>query len=398
MDRNKLFRILFRVTYFLWKLYGILPLRYDFRVNKFENSRRSVYYSVVIMLAYSTGMAYVYWRAANFYQRHSPSGTAYFSWAQFTLNYCFLVVTIVIAILCRNHTKNLLNVFIMLATILIRQSRVQNDYKLLKKYLCKLVFVDFCMKLAICGSFYTYGGRGFIGFLTGLNFVFMWSMEVFCNGFVAMCYFAAHLYRLINLQVNESVQKLCDFELDQSYWLLHPSEKKQICYRVAASLDKLAYLHQDVTTVLKKFVKQLDYSLLMTIIWCFLITISGTFFAYTSLVQDLRDNVRPPLLKYAHAFGLSVFQALQFYYIVSASALLTKRAEKTGLVVNRFFKAEIDERVERTIDMFSMALLHQSYSVENFGMFKVDFTLMYSMVGTITSYLIIMVQFQLSEL
>ncbi|XP_055634099.1 uncharacterized protein LOC129774392 [Toxorhynchites rutilus septentrionalis] len=92
-----------------------------------------------------------------------------------------------------------------------------------------------------------------------------------------------------------------------------------------------------------------------------------------------------------------LFSAFQFFYIVSGSTLLTNRAEKTGLLLNRFFKADIEERVEKTIEMFSIELLHQTYSIESFGMFKVDFTLMYSMVASITSYLIIMVQFQLTE-
>ncbi|XP_055543746.1 putative gustatory receptor 28b [Wyeomyia smithii] len=225
----------------------------------------------------------------------------------------------------------------------------------------------------------------------------------YCYSVVFVLVFAVgmfYLYWFVGssmLKMVDCMDKLSGFEKDQPYWTTHPRDKKQICYRVATDLNKLAYLHQDVTTVTKMIVKTLDYSLLLVILWCFLITIAGIFYTYTSLVMDIRDNVKLSFIKYCHSFGVSFFQALQFYYIVSGSALLTKRAEKTGVVVNRFFKTDIDERTERTINMFSMGLLHQTYSVENFGMFKVDFTLMYSMVGTITSYLIIMVQFQLSN-
>ncbi|XP_053690726.1 putative gustatory receptor 28b [Sabethes cyaneus] len=300
-------------------------------------------------------------------------------------------------ILCHRRIRAVLNVLILLVNIITKNDHWQKDHKLLKRFLYKLILVDVCAITVIFCSYFPFEHTGY-PHLAFLNFTSMWSLAVFCNGFLAVCYTVAHLYRLINLRVDECMEKLSDFEKQQSYWAAHPGKKKLICYQVAADLDKLAYLHQDVTTVMKTIVKTLDYSLLLAILWCFLITMAGIFYTYTSLVQDIRDNVTPPFTKYCHSFGLSIFQALQFYYIVSGSTLLTRRAEKTGVVVNRFFRTDIDERTERTIDMFSMGLLHRSYSVENFGMFKVDFTLMYSMVGTITSYLIIMIQFQLSEL
>ncbi|KAL1375476.1 hypothetical protein pipiens_004655 [Culex pipiens pipiens] len=223
------------------------------------------------------------------------------------------------------------------------------------------------------------------------------DVEVLSNGYVAICYLIAHLYRQINLQIADLVQKLCNFGSDHSHWSLKSTKQKQLFRQIATELDRLAYLHRDVTTVVQWFVKIFDFSLLVMIVWDFFIVMFAIFYTYTSLVQDIRDNVRPPWSKYGQSCSVAIFQAFQFYYIVSASALVTRRAEKTGLVLNRFFRAEVTERVEKAIEMFTIELLHQPYSIENCGMFKVDFTLMYSMVATITSYLIIMIQFQLSE-
>ncbi|XP_039433809.1 uncharacterized protein LOC120416190 isoform X2 [Culex pipiens pallens] len=45
---------------------------------------------------------------------------------------------------------------------------------------------------------------------------------------------------------------------------------------------------------------------------------------------------------------MTLFQLMQFYYLVSGSARLTDRAERTALLMNRFFLCELDEQLERT--------------------------------------------------
>ncbi|XP_055543745.1 uncharacterized protein LOC129729259 [Wyeomyia smithii] len=279
-------------------------------------------------------------------------------------------------ILYHEHLRGTLNILILLTNIVTANNRWQKDYKLLKSYLCKLL-LDLCLTVAIISTYFLFQTETY-PHVALLNFTSMWSLVAYSNGVLAVCYFVAHLYRLINLQVNECMDKLSVFEKDQLYWTTHPLKKKQICCMVAAELNKLAYLHQDVATIMRTIVKTLDCSLLIAILYTFLVTTGGIFYTYTSLMLDIRSNRDLPKWKYCYSLLLASFQALQFYYLVSGSTLLTRRAQKTGIVVNRFFKADIDEQVERTINMFSMGLLHHSYSIESFGMFKVDFTLMYS--------------------
>uniref|UniRef100_A0A182QZZ3 Gustatory receptor n=1 Tax=Anopheles farauti TaxID=69004 RepID=A0A182QZZ3_9DIPT len=54
--------------------------------------------------------------------------------------------------------------------------------------------------------------------------------------------------------------------------------------------------------------------------------------------------------------------------------------------------------IMRLIESFTIELLHQDFKINNFGMYNVDYTLMFSMIATITSYLIMLVQFQLAEI
>ncbi|XP_055605854.1 putative gustatory receptor 28b [Uranotaenia lowii] len=396
MNQRKWMLNLFRVTDVMVKLYGMFPLQFNPRVNRFQNSPIAVCWSITLLVVYGTGMLYIYIDLSFTITHTGSSLNNVFMRLQFMLNYIFYVVTITMAIWNRNRLKDLLNVLLFLAEVINKRNKVQTDSKLLQTYLKKLIF-DSTLKLMICTTFYMNNTVVWGKYMSSLNFTFMWSFALFTDEFVGLCLFVAHLYRMINLQISSAVQQLCDFDEDQSYWDTHQAKKHRICMKVASELDRLAHLHRDVTTVSKEIVKLVDSSLLLVIMWYFLIIIFGIFYTYTTLVTDLRSNVSPTLSTYTSASGCAVFEAFQFYCLVSAAGLLTKRAEKTGLVLNKFFKADVEERVDRTINMFSMELLHDTYSIENFGMFKVDFTLIYSMVATITNYLILMVQFQLTE-
>ncbi|KAJ9583546.1 hypothetical protein L9F63_022109, partial [Diploptera punctata] len=48
------------------------------------------------------------------------------------------------------------------------------------------------------------------------------------------------------------------------------------------------------------------------------------------------------------------------------------------------------------LELFSLQLLHQKIQFTACGFFPLDFTLLYSIVGAVTTYLVILVQFQLN--
>ncbi|KAJ9600499.1 hypothetical protein L9F63_009269 [Diploptera punctata] len=48
------------------------------------------------------------------------------------------------------------------------------------------------------------------------------------------------------------------------------------------------------------------------------------------------------------------------------------------------------------MQQFSLQLLHRKVQFTACGFFPLDFTLLYSIVGAVTTYLVILIQFQLS--
>ncbi|XP_049534978.1 putative gustatory receptor 28b [Anopheles darlingi] len=128
-----------------------------------------------------------------------------------------------------------------------------------------------------------------------------------------------------------------------------------------------------------------------------LVFLYSVFYTYTSFVQDLRNGEEIILSKYVSCLLFALFEAIQFYYIVAACADVTEQAEKTGILLNEFLQTDIGSSAERCVELFSIELLHQDFKVNNLGLYTIDFTLMFAMIAANTSYLIMLVQFQLAE-
>ncbi|EEB13498.1 Gustatory receptor PhGr6 [Pediculus humanus corporis] len=87
----------------------------------------------------------------------------------------------------------------------------------------------------------------------------------------------------------------------------------------------------------------------------------------------------------------------QFFGIVIVSVLSVQEAEKTANYLHELFIDNDDVDVKEEIEIFSLQLLHRKVEFNACGFFKLDFTLLYSMVGAVTTYIIILMQFQDTE-
>ncbi|XP_052891065.1 putative gustatory receptor 28b [Anopheles moucheti] len=178
----------------------------------------------------------------------------------------------------------------------------------------------------------------------------------------------------------------------------HYSDRKTSESITFEALNAIKQQHHSVTATVGTGIHVLSFPMSCLLLVHFTIIISEIFYAYTSIVQDIKNDVDVPLGTYMSSILFAAFEAIQFYYIISASSEITEQAEKTGILLNEFMPTAPNLRVERCIESFTIELLHQDFKINNCGMYDVDYTLMFSMIATITSYLIMLVQFQLAEI
>lgn len=70
---------------------------------------------------------------------------------------------------------------------------------------------------------------------------------------------------------------------------------------------------------------------------------------------------------------------------------------KTPLIVHKIEHDMNNEQQNLFLEQFSLQLLHQKIQFSAFGFFNLDFTLIYAIVAAITTYLVILIQFYISE-
>ncbi|XP_037034420.1 uncharacterized protein LOC119073214 [Bradysia coprophila] len=82
--------------------------------------------------------------------------------------------------------------------------------------------------------------------------------------------------------------------------------------------------------------------------------------------------------------------------VISMSSILTTRAKHTAVIVHRVLRKTNDAEIENKLFTFSK-MLHLRRITLNFGQINFDWPLLFQLNGAVTSYLIILIQFQLSS-
>ncbi|KAJ9591819.1 hypothetical protein L9F63_001636 [Diploptera punctata] len=76
------------------------------------------------------------------------------------------------------------------------------------------------------------------------------------------------------------------------------------------------------------------------------------------------------------------------------TAVFVLQANRTGVLVHKLMTKTSNSHVREELELFSMQLLHSKVRFTACGFFPLDFTLLYSIVGAVTTYLVILIQFQ----
>ncbi|KAJ9599233.1 hypothetical protein L9F63_010317 [Diploptera punctata] len=71
-------------------------------------------------------------------------------------------------------------------------------------------------------------------------------------------------------------------------------------------------------------------------------------------------------------------------------------ANRTAVLVHKLLNVVKDPEIREELQLFSLQLLHRKVQFTACGFFPLDFTLLYSIIGAVTTYLVILIQFQLT--
>ncbi|OXU25526.1 hypothetical protein TSAR_000216 [Trichomalopsis sarcophagae] len=102
------------------------------------------------------------------------------------------------------------------------------------------------------------------------------------------------------------------------------------------------------------------------------------------------------IIDYIHSLLILMHHFFMLFILTKSVDAVVDETNKTGEITNRWLANLQDQHLVNEINLFSNYLLHKNVSFTVYGLFSLNETLLMSITGSITTYLVIILQFQSS--
>ncbi|XP_049280807.1 uncharacterized protein LOC125762581 [Anopheles funestus] len=377
-----------RLERFLWSFLlacGSFALQFDPAFpERFLKSRKHVLYCIAMTLAFAVGTPSVMvWIYLYGYIGFFPTETIMVA-VQLCCIYLFMIVVNVKLLLNVDSLRSSLNELFALRNTIRRKwvcnSGPAREYTQLLIF--KIVVVDVVLLVFSLVTFYmTLDHRpSKAHVVVGACFsVFRYIITAFSNLYLVGLMIAILIQELINTKLT-SFTKQCDEQFD-------------------STLYDLYMMHCKTAEVEKQFMSIMNLPVLLLNCWYFLMIVTSVYYMYTSTMLEIKvqDLGVEDIVKYLNALTFFLYLCLQLYCIVAIPAQYTERSKKMCSILNTINRQCQSQRMERLLELIMLDCMRRNYSVTNYGLYEMDRTLLFGIIATMTSYVIILVQFHIQE-
>ncbi|XP_044258466.1 putative gustatory receptor 28b [Tribolium madens] len=211
--------------------------------------------------------------------------------------------------------------------------------------------------------------------------------------FGTLCLLVKQKFRWINIKL-EQIQKQWQEKNNSTYSykikLVSPIQPTK-----AISLEKLIYFleqirrrHYELCSLTENLNKIFNFQILFT---CLNLFITMTFTVYFYFISNTEAKARNPVL-YSTYYALNGFiNVFALFGLVWTASQTKKEAKYTSHILHTIYAR--NEEVENSIMHFSFQLLQSNVEFSGCRVFVLDETLLFSVIGAITTYLVIVIQF-----
>ncbi|XP_053690727.1 uncharacterized protein LOC128739274 [Sabethes cyaneus] len=380
-SRQVLFRLAAGYLYCATRTCGILPFRFD--GNRFFNCEFQLLWSLCAGSSTIASVVFSFYRIVTLISYPSLDIVR-------QLIYCEFIIRVGIIASCYVLTWIYNRQFLAHCNVILQNLRKLERFQYLPE-------VD--RKLAVYGLLKVFTVDVMMSVLFGINFrfnaendpvpLFERVVNVYAVFVVAqvsnVClfslYIGAYLYRAVNWQVRKIISR--------------SGELEQNCVQICENLDSLSKIHYSTTHAIQGICAIFGIPLGLINLNQSVVFISRVYFVYVSLSQQFRSEFIISPNRYFNSILYLCFELVHLVCLVSASELSVRRAEKTLLYLNEFFETDVEPAVDKNIQTFTIGLLLRDQSVSLCGLYRLDFTLLFSIIAAITNKLIVLIQLQL---
>ncbi|XP_017778179.1 PREDICTED: putative gustatory receptor 28b [Nicrophorus vespilloides] len=162
---------------------------------------------------------------------------------------------------------------------------------------------------------------------------------------------------------------------------------KSQCLPLDSLIVQYGIIHNALYQIGNKINRSYGVQLLVTIIVRFIMVTTQLIYAY-KIIQDPEQG---DPISYTLLFMYLMLHTTKLFMVASISTNTSTKGQETGLYLHNLWESYGRNREE--IMFFSLQVLHQKANYSACGFFNLDYQLISSIVGAITTHLIIIIQF-----
>ncbi|XP_053670825.1 gustatory and pheromone receptor 32a-like [Anopheles nili] len=167
----------------------------------------------------------------------------------------------------------------------------------------------------------------------------------------------------------------------------------------ASTMLQMYMLHCKNILIEKKFMNALNFSVMMLTGWYFFMIVYSIYYTYITALETFQRSLGSNDIKeYLNPMMFVVYQCIQLYLLVLVPTVCTERAKRMIGLLNVISVSHHHCPVpERLLETLMVDCMQQNYSISNYGMYVLNRSLLFGMIATMTSYLIILIQFHIQK-
>ncbi|CAH1364671.1 unnamed protein product [Tenebrio molitor] len=187
--------------------------------------------------------------------------------------------------------------------------------------------------------------------------------------------------------INKLLADLAKEKINHLSWKVSTEQEYQMKHGLRR-IELLMELHDYLTDVGNKLSDSFTLQILSCLTAQFLTTVFTVFYLYyESMILKNKVSALVWLM-------WTAWTSLEILYVTVTCHLTTNEAKNTGMAIHKVLLNENDPVIKRKLMVFSQQVDQRPLQFTACGLFSIDATLIFTIVGAAATYLLIMLQFQ----
>ncbi|XP_052868254.1 uncharacterized protein LOC128274186 [Anopheles cruzii] len=142
----------------------------------------------------------------------------------------------------------------------------------------------------------------------------------------------------------------------------------------------------------------MDFIVLLLNGWYFFMIVYSVYYIYVFSLNRLREGLDAEDIKaFVNPFTFLFYQCTQLYFMVLIPTMCTEQARKVVPLLNSVSVQYAEHQTDSLIEILTIDCLERDVDITNYGLYSINRGLLFGMIATMSSYMIILVQFHIER-